>query len=222
MAANTDMHRPPTTDVFSHKHHDREQDPHSSQPSSSSDSFSAYVHHDAPIVQQRSSSPRLEHSLHDREGPTASPSARAQALKHRLASTTSDPFARAQFHQVQRTHFDPVRHLAHQQPQDDPKGDDEEYDELEDDEPVFRPQSHHPETAAFRGKAKDDDSSIVSTLYHVKSQNAVSAEEMRARKRRRRTRPDEVSILASVYAQNAFPDAQTRAELASRVGMSVR
>lgn len=41
-------------------------------------------------------------------------------------------------------------------------------------------------------------------------------------RRRRRTRPDEANFLAQVYANNPFPDHETRLFLANRVGMSVR
>ena len=41
-------------------------------------------------------------------------------------------------------------------------------------------------------------------------------------RRRRRTRPDEANVLAAAYAENAFPDQDTRHQLAEKLGMTVR
>ncbi|KAN0066074.1 hypothetical protein ACQY0O_000167 [Thecaphora frezii] len=220
----------------------------SSPTSASSDSFSSYIHKDAAIIQHRSSSPRAESGSQESgdalSGP-GSPRSRVQArldaaaldahrrlpsfdfshpiLPMRSVSATTPirggSFPRADRHVV-RVHESAAVDVSQLREQ-------------------VRAQSLHHETFAPMSVATlyhrpaheglpqwEREGSAVSASFTDNKENDKAGQREENSKgeirRRRRTRPDEANVLATAYAENAFPDQETRQRLADQVGMTVR
>ncbi|EPQ32191.1 uncharacterized protein PFL1_00388 [Pseudozyma flocculosa PF-1] len=220
----------------------------SSPTSASSDSFSSYIHKDAAIIQHRSSSPRADSgSQASADGPGApgSPRSRVQA---RLDAVALDGHRRLPSFDFSRP-MPPIRSVSATTPirggnfpavvdrrsarsQESVAVDVSQLRERPRSQPEpFAPMSisalyHQPTheglsqweregsvaSVAFTADGKDDDK-------HGQRDDAGRAGEIR---RRRRTRPDEANLLVRAYADNAFPNQETRQQLADQLGMTVR
>lgn len=102
---------------------------------------------------------------------------------------------------------------------------DEEEDELDEDYTAdttaassLPSQQHYDQSMDTSGNASQASSSVPLSQQQQLQEDSDQGN----KKRRRRTKKEEAEVLASIYAQTAFPDSNMRAQLASQLGMTSR
>ncbi|PWN50337.1 hypothetical protein IE53DRAFT_101006 [Violaceomyces palustris] len=243
--SQADQKMPVPSDAYVRSNQGQDEASHrkSSPTSGSSDSFSSYIHKDAAIVQTRSSSPRVglevpaatqisSDSLEDLDPElhmVESPRGRVQTrIMTSSATLDGDHSALPPFSFSRAPSAEAVSKGSPQiRPEVGPY-DSSAQDKSAPQEPATI--SHSNEEMKIgdertQGPQGSDPAELDLALDGkpgAASEQGQSAAQKAEIRRRRRTKPGEANILADAYAINAFPDQETRQQLADRVGMTVR